>query len=399
MQIIKDIYLDFYDNHFVNVTAKQNDAGRYIRAEILKDGTSFEIPADAVVSIASGTIWNHCEVEGNKIVVPLSKALLNGVGERLCQIEIVKGEEKLTTISFKVKVEKSVRDDGAIEGATELGILDKAISDAKQITQEAETAEAARKTAESARVSAENTRKSQETGRVNAEASRVSAEKTRKSQETTRGTAETARVAAENTRKSQETGRVNAESARVTEFASLKAESEDATARAEAAAAGDISNKTVTYTESTAAAAPASGSKLSAISGWLIGKVKNLVTRMGTAETSISQLYSNLLPFKTIAIASNFANIVMSGRSAGWMQLLLSINGGLYYVTCAPANATSDLTTTSIVQSKLAGGDTIIGIQIAAVDDTYFRLKVSAVGSAISGAVILFRNFSILSVS
>ncbi len=294
MQIIKDIYLDFYDNHFVTVNAKQNDTGRYIRAEIIKDGTGFEVPSGAVVSIASETVWNHCEVEGNKIVVPLSKALLNRVGERLCQIEIVKGEEKLTTISFKVKIEKSVRDDGAVEGATELGILDKAISDAKQITQEAETAEAYRKTAESARVSAENTRKSQETGRVNAEASRVSAENTRKSQETARDTAETARVAAENTRKSQETGRVNAESARVTEFASLKAESEDATARAEAAAAGDISNKTVTYTESTAVSAPASGSKLSAISGWLIGKVKNLVTRMGTAETSISQLNSDL---------------------------------------------------------------------------------------------------------
>lgn len=294
MQIIKDIYLDFYDNHFVTVNAKQNDTGRYIRAEIIKDGTGFEIPSGAVVSIASETIWNNCEVEGNKILAPLSKVMLDTAGERICQLEIVKGEEKLTTVSFQLKIEKSVRNDGAIEGNMELGVLDQAISDAKRITQEAETTEAARKTAENARISAENTRKNQETARVNAETSRVSAENTRKSQETARDTAETARVAAENTRKSQETGRVNAESARVTEFASLKAESEDATARAEAAAAGDISNKTVTYTESTAVSAPASGSKLSAISGWLIGKVKNLVTRMGTAETSISQLNSNL---------------------------------------------------------------------------------------------------------
>ncbi|MCR1842749.1 hypothetical protein [Murimonas intestini] len=295
MQIIKDIYLDFYDNHFVTVNAKQNDTGRYIRAEIIKDGTGFEIPSGAVVSIASETIWNNCEVEGNKILAPLSKVMLDTAGERICQLEIVKGEEKLTTVSFQLKIEKSVRNDGAIEGNMELGVLDQAISDAKRITQEAETTEAARKTAENARISAENTRKNQETARVNAETSRVSAENTRKSQETARGTAESARVNAENTRKSQETGRVNAETARVTEFATLKADAQEATARAEAAAAGDISGKTVTYTESTAATAPASGSKLSLISGWLVGKVKNLVTRMGTAETSITALNSNFV--------------------------------------------------------------------------------------------------------
>ena len=75
----------------------------------------------------------------------------------------------------------------------------------------------------------------------------------------------------------------------------------DAAERALAAAGGEISDKTVTYTESTAATAPASGSKLSLISGWLVGKVKNLVTRMGTAETSINQLNSNLLLVNTDA--------------------------------------------------------------------------------------------------
>ena len=294
MQIIKEIYLNLYDQPVVNVYAKQGDNGRYIKATILDNAIVYTIPADASARIASGGVWNNCTVSNNSVMACLTPDMLKP-GQNLCQIELIQGNTKLTTVSFILSVEKSARNDIAIEGSTEFGTLDKAITDAQKVINEAETAEATRKTAETARASAESTRKSQETARVNAEAARVSAENTRKSQETARGTAESTRATAENTRKSQETARVNAEAARVTEFTTLKADSESATAKALAAAGGDISEKTVNYTESTAATAPASGSKLSAISGWLIGKVKNLVARMGTAETSITALNSNLL--------------------------------------------------------------------------------------------------------
>lgn len=89
----------------------------------------------------------------------------------------------------------------------------------------------------------------------------------------------------------------------------------------------------------------------------------------------------------------------MTGRSAGWMRLLLSINNGLYYVTCSPSSATTDLSGTGIVYEKAAGVDEISNIQIIAVDNTYFRLKVTATRNSINGSVILLRNFSILSVS
>ena len=293
MQIIKEIYLNLYDQPVVNVYAKQGDNGRYIKATILDNAIVYTIPADASARIASGGVWNNCTVSNNSVMACLTPDMLKP-GQNLCQIELIQGNTKLTTVSFILSVEKSARNDIAIEGSTEFGTLDKAITDAQKVINEAETAEATRKTAETARASAESTRKSQETARVNAEAARVSAENTRKSQETARGTAESTRATAENTRKSQETARVNAEAARVTEFTTLKADSESATAKALAAAGGDISEKTVNYTESTAATAPASGSKLSAISGWLIGKVKNLVARMGTAETSITALNSNI---------------------------------------------------------------------------------------------------------
>lgn len=80
---------------------------------------------------------------------------------------------------------------------------------------EAATAEAARKQAESNRVLAEQVR-------ANAESSRVAAEK--------------GRVSAESSRKDAESARVNAEASRVTEFGRLKTESETATKNAQDAA-------------------------------------------------------------------------------------------------------------------------------------------------------------------
>lgn len=88
-----------------------------------------------------------------------------------------------------------------------------------------QTAEADRASAERDRVTTESSRVTAENGRVAAETARVTAEDIRKNAETNRQTAEAGRVDAES-------GRVTAETSRVTEFATLKKESETATANA-----------------------------------------------------------------------------------------------------------------------------------------------------------------------
>ena len=88
-----------------------------------------------------------------------------------------------------------------------------------------QTAEAGRASAERDRVTTESSRVTAENGRVAAETARVTAEDIRKNAETNRQTAEAGRVDAES-------GRATAETSRVTEFATLKKESETATANA-----------------------------------------------------------------------------------------------------------------------------------------------------------------------
>lgn len=88
-------------------------------------------------------------------------------------------------------------------------------------------AEQGRQTGESVRSAAEDERMAAETVRQQSEADRVTAEDERKAAELVRIDAETERSTAEQNRKTAETGRVTAEQARVTEYAGIKAESED----------------------------------------------------------------------------------------------------------------------------------------------------------------------------
>lgn len=110
--------------------------------------------------------------------------------------------------------------------------------------------ESTRKTNEETRVSNENARKNNETTRNTNESTRQNQETTRQSNESSRKTAETNRANAETSRVTAETSRVNAEKARVTaetkretDFKASKTAADDATAKANTAAA-NASNQT-----------------------------------------------------------------------------------------------------------------------------------------------------------
>lgn len=141
MQIIKNIRLDFYGKEFVSVNAKQGDTARYVQVEIIQDNIMFSIPSGATATIACGDIWNICAITENKILAPL-KGMLNKPGEKRCQIELLLDNDKLTTVSFELNVERSTRDDGAIEGSNKFSVLDQTIKDAGAATTAANTAAA-----------------------------------------------------------------------------------------------------------------------------------------------------------------------------------------------------------------------------------------------------------------
>lgn len=132
--LIKEIFLDFYERNFVAVQAKQGDVGRGLLVNLIDNGTTYEIPSGATARIASGTVWNACEITENKISAPITSDMLKTPGRRPVQIELILGNDKLTTVSFTLDVLASARDDGAIEGSNEFSVLDQTIKDAGAAT-------------------------------------------------------------------------------------------------------------------------------------------------------------------------------------------------------------------------------------------------------------------------
>lgn len=143
LEIIKEIYLDFCSPYPQDIQVKQGDVGRFLSAQILNDGVSYSIPEGASAKIASGDLWYDCIIKDNHVLIPLvSSFLLEPSEGRPCQIEFTKGENRLTCFNLTLKIDKSVRDDGAIEGSNEFSVLDRAIDNAEAATTAANTAAA-----------------------------------------------------------------------------------------------------------------------------------------------------------------------------------------------------------------------------------------------------------------
>ena len=149
LQIIKDdIVLDFYSSSMETVYAKQSDTGRVLKISLQEAGKEYQIPSGVTARISSGTFWNECTIQDNKVVAPLSSDMLYS-GRRPCQIELMMGEDKVSTANFILYTEASARDDNAIMGSNKYGVLDglidKAFNDAEQTGKDAAQTAADRK--------------------------------------------------------------------------------------------------------------------------------------------------------------------------------------------------------------------------------------------------------------
>ena len=195
-------------------SAIQGDrATRYIVAKLMNNGEPYTIPDDACVNVNIAKpdgkyVYNTCEHSGAEVTIQLTSQALAAAGTAVCDIEVRSANDLqiITSASFELSIERTQRNDKAIESSNEFTAIEVKVAEAvKKVTD----AEAVINTAESARQQSEQTRVSAEKERVEAENSREKlikqweqnesewqqAEEERQRNESERNEAETARIA------------------------------------------------------------------------------------------------------------------------------------------------------------------------------------------------------------
>lgn len=133
------INLDFVLKWNTILLAKQNDINsRYIIATITDNGESITLPNNAVATLNIQRSDNlkkcyRAAIEDNKVKAFLSSWAVELEGQLLCDISIIENEEKLTTTSFVVMVEKASCTSEDIEDATSEDIITNILSELTEI--------------------------------------------------------------------------------------------------------------------------------------------------------------------------------------------------------------------------------------------------------------------------
>lgn len=195
MRMITDIQIDLYgEEQLYLVSAKQGDRQtRYIRVQLMNNGNEFSIPEEvtliANIQKPDGHFcYNECANEGNRVMVELTNQALAAAGTAHCDIEMrsKSGELILSSASFTIEIEKSMRNEDAILSCNEMTVLDRKIQtyiDRMMATrQQILDTETAFRVAETARAQAEAERILQEDVRRQSEEQRAANEVTRQQQ-------------------------------------------------------------------------------------------------------------------------------------------------------------------------------------------------------------------------
>lgn len=167
MKLITDINLELTgETKRFEVQAKQGDKGtRFVRASIRNNGQELEIPSGSTV-IANikkpdgKFCFNECTLEGNKVLVQLTNQVLAIVGTAECDIDIRDsvGNLILSSQAFTIEINKSMRNESAIESSDEFTALEKIIAKTEDTMQSAnEAAAAANSAKDAANTAAANT--------------------------------------------------------------------------------------------------------------------------------------------------------------------------------------------------------------------------------------------------
>ena len=173
------------------VSAKQGDkATRFIVAKLRNNGEEYTIPARAraIANIEKPDgkhVYNTCTYSGSEVTVELTNQALAAAGTAYCDIEIRTSDNTqiITSVSFTIEIERTMRNDNAILSSNEFTELEDRI---EGHIQNIDDTEEAVRLAESARATAENERVEAESARASAEQARQQNERTRVQQEAAR---------------------------------------------------------------------------------------------------------------------------------------------------------------------------------------------------------------------
>lgn len=138
MKLITDITLELTgETKRYEVVAKQGDkATRFVRITLKNNGQDFEIPAGMKV-IANiqkpdrKCCYNTCSYSGSTVTMELTNQALAVAGTAECDIEIrdANDEVVLSSQAFTIEIEKSMRNENAIESSNEFTQLEKDVKE------------------------------------------------------------------------------------------------------------------------------------------------------------------------------------------------------------------------------------------------------------------------------
>lgn len=119
------------------INAVQADSGRTLTC-IVSDMT---IPAGATAQIyaqkpSGAKVFNTCSVSGRNVTVDLTTQMLAELGRTMCQVQVMQGEEKVTSFDFAINVVKNRVDSAAIESTDEFTALDTALAKANALLED-----------------------------------------------------------------------------------------------------------------------------------------------------------------------------------------------------------------------------------------------------------------------
>lgn len=134
MDLISKITVDLIDeNRGVIVRAKQRDIGRGVKLTLTANGILFPLLDTDEVNVFFNKpdghkVCNHCKVENGNALFELTSQTLAAVGKAQVEIEVMRGESRLSNPVFILLIQPSYIDDSAIESSDEFTALQRALN-------------------------------------------------------------------------------------------------------------------------------------------------------------------------------------------------------------------------------------------------------------------------------
>lgn len=223
-------------------------------------------------------VYNSAEVSGNKVTIQPTTQMFAEFGSQLGQIQIANGDDIAATFLLEFSIEKNLAfESTAVESSDEYGVLDELIA-------EAQTAiAAAEKATSGASAATSSANKAASSANAAATAANNAAEELQEKVDAGDFTASV-------TVGTVTTGNPGTQASVVNSGTNKDAVLDFTIPRGDTGTVENLSEQTITFTEAAADDKIASGESLST----LFGKTARLFTRVGTAETNITNIQSDI---------------------------------------------------------------------------------------------------------